>query len=299
MWYAAPGQEVGHRRPRHANPETGCRAGASTGSNAQQMGTILVMNDSHAAPDNDPAESAGGEQSLAVPVTPLEHELADCNQSGKASAEFVAELLAADFLVPELMGDDGSLQHLVVSTDNELYLSVFTSLALSGGADVNEEMGDRLVSAPFYEISKLATDMGTGLVINPDLNDEGFGETLSGWLPAPFVQQMALRASSFEFIDDTPVAPDGLFDLIVGICQDQFPDVIAAYAASYVASGREAALMLAFELDDDSNPNQLVPDLWSAIEVGGQHLAADLTEIEIMVLDGTDGWEERRFYQRA
>lgn len=256
------------------------------------------MNDSHSVPDNEPTDSAAASRPLIAPVTPLEHELVDCNESGKASAEFVAELLAADFLVPELVGEDGSLQHLVVSTDNELYLSVFTSLALSAGADVNEEMGDRLVTAPFYEVSKLATDMGTGLAINPDLNDDGFGETLSGWLPAPFVQQMALRATSFEFVDAPPEAPDGLLDMIAGICQEQFPDVIAAYAASYVASGREPALMLAFELDEDSNPNQLVPDLWSAIEAHGQELAADLTEIELMVLDDTDGWEERRYYQR-
>jgi hypothetical protein len=232
------------------------------------------------------------------PITPLEHELVDCNNTGRASAEFVAELLAADFLVPEMRAEDGSIQHLLVTADTELFLCVFTSLPLTAGAHIDEGVGDRIVMAPFYEVARLASDMGTGLAINPDLDDEGFGETLSGWLPAPFVHQMALRATAFEYVDSGVNVPEGLLDLVAAVCAESFPLVEAAYSVGYAAAGRDPALMLAFELDENSNPNELVPDLWNAIEQRASELAANLADIELMVLESSDGWDTRRFYER-
>ncbi len=233
-----------------------------------------------------------------TPVTPLEHELVECNESGRASESFVAELMAADFLVPELMSGDGSLQHLLVNADSELYLSVFTSLTLAGGAQVDEDAGDRLVVAPFHEVSRRAAEMGAGLAINPDLDDEGFGGTLSGWLPAPFVRDISMRASAFEFLDVTPEISDELLERIAHSCQTRFADVVAAYAASYVASGRPPAPVLAFELVPGADSNEALQALWDAIEAHARDLATDLVDVELMVLDDARDWQQRCFWKR-
>lgn len=235
----------------------------------------------------------------ATPVTPLEHELVDCNESGRASESFVAELMAADFLVPELMSDDGALQHLLVNAESELYLSVFTSLSLTGGARVDENAGDRLVVAPFHEVSRRAAEMGAGLAINPDLADAGFGSTLSGWLPAPFIRDIAMRASAFEFLDVAPEIDDELLQRIARTCQTQHSHVHAAYAASYVASGRPPAPVLAFELHPDADSSIELQALWDSIELHARELAADLVDVELMVLDDASSWQQRCFWRRV